>query len=630
MRPFPRETISALLVLLLLALTTAKPKTKTQQQDSAVCSEGDGTCSSTRHLEECGIWLAPSSLPGAGLGMYAGRDFAKKEPLQETGDIVIPIVDIMMHQRGRGRWVFVWDEYTWNGKSLGLGHEVIKEINAASPGFGSAANSFLDLVNVDEGDPINTMPSGLHRSRDPGVGAFSTYNDRRSTAKVKIKSGQELFVNYGQHWFEQRIRLGPIPLRRGLKQSTNLYRRFQMFRDKNPQVDSKVFGALWEEFVKHTVYNESRILGAFYNTPSELEMLDRNMTLKQIRVHEGTRTKQWLFDHGTCADHIRADVSTIRQAGRGAFATRDLPNGAIVSSLPLIQIINKNVLEMYELKDIKTRKLEQRRRVGYQLLLNYCYGHVNSTMLLCPYGPIVNMVNHNQTRANVKLRWSDPERGNHEPGMLQQPIDTFSEDRTTKLSMDLVAIRDIKKDEEILLDYGDDWEKAWQEHVKSWNITDADKYISAFMLNQEENTTSLRTEFEQLSDPYPGNVNLECDLNIWEGINKTLFNTTLVINITSTDDWEYYPCEVLRRRVVNGTTLYTISMTRPPKEKKKDIKVPADSVPKNLKLSDVPRMAMRFTDRPYTSDMFLKEAFRHHIGIPDSMFPLEWMNYSPI
>lgn len=67
-------------------------------------------------------------------------------------------------------------------------------------GFGAAANSFLDLVNVEEYDPKNTVPSGLHRSKDPGVGAFTTYHDRPSRAKVTIKKGQELFVNYGQHW----------------------------------------------------------------------------------------------------------------------------------------------------------------------------------------------------------------------------------------------------------------------------------------------------------------------------------------------------------------------------------------------------------------------------------------------
>jgi hypothetical protein len=65
---------------------------------------------------------------------------------------------------------------------------------------GSAANSFIDLINVDELNPQNTMPHGLHRSKDPGVGAFSTFHDRQSVARVPIQRGEELFVDYGQQW----------------------------------------------------------------------------------------------------------------------------------------------------------------------------------------------------------------------------------------------------------------------------------------------------------------------------------------------------------------------------------------------------------------------------------------------
>ena len=91
----------------------------------------DGTCTaaaiSTDHLDECGIWLAPSTLPGAGLGMFAGRAFKKGEFMQQTGDVVIPIVDINMHQRGRGKFPFLWDEYTWNGNSLGMYGNIIMQ-----------------------------------------------------------------------------------------------------------------------------------------------------------------------------------------------------------------------------------------------------------------------------------------------------------------------------------------------------------------------------------------------------------------------------------------------------------------------------------------------------------------------
>lgn len=86
------------------------------------CEGSEETCTlptSTEYLDECGVWLAPSSLPGAGLGMYAGKGFEKYDTLLQSGDVVIPIVDIMMHQKGRKKFIFLWDEYTWNGKSLG-------------------------------------------------------------------------------------------------------------------------------------------------------------------------------------------------------------------------------------------------------------------------------------------------------------------------------------------------------------------------------------------------------------------------------------------------------------------------------------------------------------------------------
>ena len=104
-----------------LLLSTAN--NSTQETCQTTTDSDESSCSthttSTVHLEACGLWLAPSTLPGAGLGMFAGKDFAKKELLQETGDVVIPIVDILMHQRGRGKFTFLWDEYTWSGKSLG-------------------------------------------------------------------------------------------------------------------------------------------------------------------------------------------------------------------------------------------------------------------------------------------------------------------------------------------------------------------------------------------------------------------------------------------------------------------------------------------------------------------------------
>lgn len=56
----------------------------------------------------CGIWLAPSTIPGAGLGMFAGRNFSVGEEL--LTDLVVPISDIALHNHGVDYGPFLWDE----------------------------------------------------------------------------------------------------------------------------------------------------------------------------------------------------------------------------------------------------------------------------------------------------------------------------------------------------------------------------------------------------------------------------------------------------------------------------------------------------------------------------------------
>ena len=94
------------------------------------------------------------------------------------------------------------------------------------------------------------------------------------------------------------------------------------------------------------------------------------------------------------------------------------------------------------------------------------------------------------------------------PHLLELPLKVLESDKTAKFAFELVATKPIKKGEEILLDYGDAWEAAWQEHTKNWKPTPgADSYVPAFQLQETE--TRLRTVFEQYSDPYPPNVKLQ-------------------------------------------------------------------------------------------------------------------------
>jgi hypothetical protein len=154
-----------------------------------------GLCADDPNLD-CEIWLAPSTITGAGLGIYAGKDYLKGDLLLSCGDSLVPIIDYKEHAQvtGKDHLLFLWDEYTWDSMGLMANEEGRFSVSIASPGFGSAANSFLPLYNVEEWYGLKDT-AGLHRSRDPGVGAFSPYYDRKSTAKKSIRAGQEFFVS---------------------------------------------------------------------------------------------------------------------------------------------------------------------------------------------------------------------------------------------------------------------------------------------------------------------------------------------------------------------------------------------------------------------------------------------------
>ena len=237
---------------------------------------------------------------------------------------------------------------------------------------------------------------GLHRSQDPGAGAFSPYYDRGSEARRDIHAGEELYVSYGENWFINREHLGPVPLENDLDIATGLFKSFKKMKNrlaKMHNVPFSVLDELWDTFVAKSPYNKtSRVFGGFHhNDESEMKQLNNGKSLVQIRIDEATRDQEWLQRHGTCGDHIRAGLSTLPQAGHGAFASRYLPEGTVVAQLPLIHVTNRSRLNMYHFsKEDPTRPSPEEGQRPPQLLLNYCYGHNESTLLLCPYGPIVN------------------------------------------------------------------------------------------------------------------------------------------------------------------------------------------------------------------------------------------------
>ena len=82
--------------------------TVTRADDATVFQDDDDGEESDPNT--CGAYMAPSSIPGAGLGLYAGQDFDIGDVIT-PGDLVVPINDIAFHTNKRpSAQDFLWDE----------------------------------------------------------------------------------------------------------------------------------------------------------------------------------------------------------------------------------------------------------------------------------------------------------------------------------------------------------------------------------------------------------------------------------------------------------------------------------------------------------------------------------------
>ena len=145
---------------------------------------------------KCGIYLAPSSIPHAGLGMYAGHREYKNGQQVTDGDIVIPLFEMDWHNQLK-TWEydhFLWDEYTWNGEVFPGSEdeqEDVSQLQFASPGIGAAANSYLSLVNIEDA----WIKLGLGTDvKSPSAGAQTPYYGRSFSAISDIPKGGEIWV----------------------------------------------------------------------------------------------------------------------------------------------------------------------------------------------------------------------------------------------------------------------------------------------------------------------------------------------------------------------------------------------------------------------------------------------------
>ena len=125
---------------------------------------------------------------------------------------------------------------------------------------------------------------------------------------------------------------------------------------------------LWKQYLKHQKSDNpdfTQDLWDVVKTTSGYDTRNRNalplsfedmqsaqaIGSAESRLPYSVRTLEWLNENGRCMDNIWPGNSTIRQAGRGAFASRQIPKGGLVAPGPLLHIANRTTLNLYAVGD---------------------------------------------------------------------------------------------------------------------------------------------------------------------------------------------------------------------------------------------------------------------------------------
>lgn len=153
---------------------------------------------------------------------------------------------------------------------------------------------------------------------------------------------------------------------------------------------------------------------------------------------------------GHCLTDLYMDTSVIPMAGKGIFSKLAYKKGDIVSITPVLTL-PKHIVE---------------NQVPSCVLINYCIGEGgrDSDVVLLPL-TLAAMFNHGGVSANVAMdwySWSDQESLDK---ALNMTPDTLVSSPFAQLDLAYRATRDIAVGEELLLFYGEAWERSWVAHL---------------------------------------------------------------------------------------------------------------------------------------------------------------------
>ena len=385
----------------------------------------------------CNLYLAPSSIPGAGLGVFTTRNIPRGS-MVGSPEIGIPFIDRTIHSKRK----MIIADYAWDGTDTFESNEVEMLV----PGLGMMTNFHPSLINVVAG--YGFYDDRLVSESSDTLGAITYYGEFNMTASRDIVAGEEIFSDYGEQWFHTRP---------DVHQTTPLSRDYNDADAIMQDITSILNGAGVEQNASDDIiFTVKRIVSRLdIKTASLLPNDAADLDKKQVHGsawHALTnRSINWLQENGHCFDTILSKKSTIEDVGRGAFAKSFLNENQLIITTPVLPMLREDFAIYKRMFDEYGREESMNQVVvGEQLLLNYCFGHQDTVLILCPSNNAV-LINHrsktDDVGPNAKIQWSTWSNFRMNK-LLNMTVDELVSSKAN-LVIDIIATRSIYPGEEV-------------------------------------------------------------------------------------------------------------------------------------------------------------------------------------
>lgn len=606
--------------------------------------------------DECGLYFALSSKATEGnkWGIFAGVDVPKGSNIG-TPDVVINTLNLRannllarddkVRQEQLRKVLEFLEESFWVADSVGGRFELDEgRIISATPGGGFLGAFDRSMTSSDWNVRQNYRRLSMGEAAGaahPGRGANSPFYNCSLMATENIAAGAEVFINYGENWEEEVKETEELLKTDYDRLDQTVAQMIEFFAKHAKELDEtskkEIYSFITKDVMSAAVGNDKAetIAKLLPDSPDDLPMVVQAGGTLKYSQPTVFRSLDWLKKNGRCMDNLVAGASTTPNAGRGAFASRAVPKGGLVVASPLLHIPDREVLDMHELRKLDSGEFVRKSDdpIDQQLLLNYCYGHPESSMVFFPVSSGINFINH-ADEPNAKLVWSD-HPANHKAWFALEPMELVeTENLHLGLIIEVVAIRDIEPGEEVFIDYGEEWKQAWASHEKTWKdaftngLAPKTWPLRAADMNEEYSKMPYKVEEEMKNQPYPENVALVAfmmlaetneagtasDPKLWTHPQTgTVYAHDHIFEVVITERVQIEDGEGLVEFPYN----YTIRWS--------------NNVGEETYVKNIPHEAFFFVDTPRSGDQFVKAAFRHYIGMPDEVFPRgPWRNLAVV